>query len=230
MNDIITLKRVLLHRLLFLLCFCGFTAAYAQPGRLLLVGGGAEKNGVSSWSTPAYRWAGEGKRVAIIGTSTGSLAPYFMQQCGAAWAKEFAIASHDSADSQLTYDTLVTYDVIFFRGGDQYDYYDLYRDTKLQDAVEYLYSQGGTICGTSAGMSILSSIVYTAENGSAYPDECIEDPNNQYVTLANDFMDFVPGFVFDTHFARTRPIWPAGRISCQLQPEPGAGHYRLRDG
>jgi len=50
-------------------------------------------------------------------------------------------------------------------------------------------------------MSILSSIVYTAENGSAYPDECIENPNNQYITLAADFMDFVPGFVFDTHFA-----------------------------
>jgi len=190
-----------LRGLLFLILFLGLYAASAQPGRLLFVGGGAEKNNPLSWSTPAYRWAGEGKRVAIIGISTGSLAPYFMQQCGAAWAKEFAIDSHDSADSQFTYDTLISYDVIFFRGGDQYDYYNLYRNTKLQEAVEHVYSQGGTICGTSAGMSILSSIVYTAENGSAYPDECIENPNNQYVTLASDFMDLVPGFVFDTHFA-----------------------------
>jgi cyanophycinase len=201
MNDIITLKRALLRRLLFLLCFFGLFTAYSQPGRLLLVGGGPEKNNTLSWSTTAYRWAGEGKRVAIVGTSTGSLAPYFMQQCGAAWAKEFAIASHDSADSQATYDTLTSYDVIFFRGGDQYEYYNLYRNTKLQEAVNYVYSLGGTICGTSAGMSILSSIVFTAKNGSAYPDECIENPNNHYVTLASDFMDFVPGFVFDTHFA-----------------------------
>ena len=167
----------------------------------MLVGGGAEKEGPLSWSTPAYRWAGEGKKVAIVGISTGSLAPYFMQRCGAAKAKEFAIASFDSANSQATYDTLTSYDVIFFRGGDQYDYYSLYRNTKLQDAVNYLYTHGGTICGTSAGLSILSSIVYTAENGSAYPDECIENPNNEYVTLANDFMNLVPGFVFDTHFA-----------------------------
>jgi cyanophycinase len=197
----VTLKRDLLRRLLFLFCWFGLFNAYSQPGRLLLVGGGPEKNNTLSWSTPAYRWAGEGKRVAIVGTSTGSLAPYFMQQCGAAWAKEFAITTHDSADSQVTYDTLTSYDVIFFRGGDQFEYYNLYRNTKLQDAVNYVYSLGGTICGTSAGMSILSSVVYTAENGSAYPDECIENPNNQYVTLANDFMDFVPGFVFDTHFA-----------------------------
>jgi cyanophycinase len=201
MNDIFTLKNDSLLRLICLTYFFGINTAFAQSGRLLLVGGGPEKNGSSSWSTPAYRWAGEGKRVAIIGTSTGSLAPYFMEQCGAAWAKEFAIDNRDSADSQATYDTLITYSVIFFRGGDQYEYYDLYRDTKLQEAVEYIYNQGGTVCGTSAGMSILSSIVYTAEKGSAYPYECIENPNNQYITLATDFMDFVPGFVFDTHFA-----------------------------
>jgi cyanophycinase len=186
--------------LLFALFFSSFSI-HAQPGRLLLVGGGAEKTGASSWSTPPYKWAGQGKKVAIVGISTGTLASYFMQQCGAARAKEFAISSRDSANSQATYDTLTSFDVIFFRGGDQYDYYNLYRNTKLQDAVNYLYSQGGTICGTSAGMHILSSIVYTAKNGSAYPYECIENPNNKYITLASDFMNLVPGFVFDTHFA-----------------------------
>lgn len=174
---------------------------YSQPGRLLLVGGGNEKEGPSSWSTPAYRWATEGRRVAIIGTSTGSLAPYLTQRCGAAFAKEFAIASRDSANSQATYDTLLTYQVIFFRGGDQFEYYDLYRNTKLQDAVNHLYTNGGTICGTSAGMHILSSVVFTAENGTVYPYECIENPNNSYVTLADDFMNLAPGFIFDTHFA-----------------------------
>lgn len=170
-------------------------------GRLLIVGGGAEKNGVNSWSVPPYRWAVESKRVAIVGTSTGSLAPYMESQCGAAYAKEFAIDTRVLADSQATYDTLVSYDVIFFRGGDQWEYYNLYRNTKLQDAVNYKFSQGGCIGGTSAGMHILSSIVYTAENGTVYPYECIENPNNQYVTLENDFFDFRPVFVYDTHFA-----------------------------
>ncbi len=190
-----------LHILLLLLFSSGIFSSSAQTGRLLIVGGGSEKNGVSGWSTPAYTWAGGGKEVAIVGTSTGSLASYFMERCGATRAREFAINSHDSADSQATYDTLIGYDVIFFRGGDQYEYYDLYRNTKLQDAVHYVYAHGGVIGGTSAGMHILSSVVFTAENGTVYPYECIENPNNYYVTLANDFMDFVPGFIFDTHFA-----------------------------
>lgn len=177
-----------------------FSFGLFAQGRLLIVGGGSEKNGTNSWSTPPYRWAVEGKRVAIIGMSTGSLAPYMKNQCGAAFAKEFAINTRDSADSQIIYDTLLTYDVIFFRGGDQWNYYNLYRNTRLQDAVNTVFNQGGCIGGTSAGMHILSSIVFTAENGSVYPYECIENPNNPYVTLGNDFFDFQPGFIYDTHF------------------------------
>jgi cyanophycinase-like exopeptidase len=116
------MERICSVSMLFFLL--GVFNAISQPGRLLLVGGGAEKNGAASWSTPAYRWAGEGRKVAIVGTSTGSLAPYFIQQCGAASAREFAIQSRDSADSPATYDTLMSYDVIFFRGGDQYEYYN----------------------------------------------------------------------------------------------------------
>ena len=185
--------------ILIFLLFISCAGSYAQ-GRLLLVGGGSEKNGTNSWSTPPYRWAVEGKRVAIIGTETGSLAPYMESQCGAVRAREFAIATRDSADSQATYDTLMTYDVIFFRGGDQWEYYNLYRNTRLLVAVNDKYSQGGCIGGTSAGMHILSSIVFTAENGTVYPYECIENPNNSYVTLEDDFLDLKPGFIFDTHF------------------------------
>jgi len=190
-----------LYRFIIILLMIFSGQALLAQGRLLIVGGGSEKNGVNSWSVPPYRWAVEGKRVAIIGTSTGSLAPYMKSQCGAAYAREFAVATRDSADSQATYDTLLTYDVIFFRGGDQWEYYDLYRNTRLQDAVNLKFSQGGCIGGTSAGMHILSSIVYTAENGTVYSYECIENPNNQYVTLENDFFDLQPGFVYDTHFA-----------------------------
>ncbi|MBK7174111.1 MAG: cyanophycinase [Bacteroidales bacterium] len=175
--------------------------AYSQRGRLLIVGGGSEKTAAIGWSTPAYTWAVEGKRVAVIGTSTGSLAPYLKQYCKAAYAREFAIDTRDSADSQVTYDTLMTYQAIFFRGGDQWEYYSLYRNTMLQQAVEDIFAAGGTICGTSAGMHILSETVFTAENGTVYPYEGIENPNNSYMTLEDDFFGFVPGYLFDTHFA-----------------------------
>ena len=98
-------------RILLLFLLTAILEVSAQKGRLLLVGGGNEKIGASGWSTPAYKWAVQGKRVAVVGTSTGSLAPYLTQYCGASYAREMAIASRDSADSQITYDTLVSYEI-----------------------------------------------------------------------------------------------------------------------
>jgi cyanophycinase len=206
---------------LFLFFFTAALHCFPQKGRMLLVGGGSEKNAASGWSTPAYRWAVEGKRVAVIGTSTGSLAPYLTQYCGASFAREFGVSTRDSADSQVLYDTLLTYQAIFFRGGDQYEYYELYRNTKLQQAVIHLYESGGTICGTSAGMHILSEVVFTAQNGTAYPDDCIENPNNQDVKLANDFFQFMPGYLFDTHFAERARF---GRLTAFM------ANYKLNKG
>jgi len=190
--------RLALFILLFIL---NIQIGFSQNGRMLLVGGGSEKNAASGWSVPAYRWAAEGKRVAVIGTSTGSLASYLTQYCGASFAKEFAVASRESADSQILYDSLLTYQMIFFRGGDQFNYYQYYKNTRLQQAAQYIYENGGTLAGTSAGMHILSSVIFTAENGTVYPYEAIENPNNVYMKLANDFFDFFPGYIFDTHFS-----------------------------
>ncbi len=150
----------------FVLICLFVSQSFSQRGSVLLVGGGSEKNNVNSWSTSAYKQAAAGKRVAVIGTSTGSLAYYLTRYCDASYAKEFAVSSRDSADSQILYDTLLTYQMIFFRGGDQYDYYRYYRNTRLQQAVETLFSQGGVIGGTSAGMHILSSVLFTARNGT----------------------------------------------------------------
>ena len=185
---------------LFLLIFPGLIPA--QNGSFLLVGGGYEQNGPESWSTPAFTWAAQGKKVAVIGMSaSGGYVSYFLNQCNASYVKEFGIATRDSANSQITFDTLIAYDMLFFRGGDQWDYYSRYKGTKLEEAVDSVYRKGGTIGGTSAGLQILSKILFTAEHGTVYPDECLENPLNYYLTLADDFLPFFPDVIFDSHLS-----------------------------
>lgn len=193
---------------MILLIFMQFKV-YSQTGKLLIIGGGYEYSSANSWNEEAYTWAVENaqnKRVAVISMSTDAthwLENYFVNNCGAVTAKEFLIDNYDfnNADLQVTYDSLVTYDIIFLKGGDQWYYYLDYKNTKTQEAIEFVYNNGGVICGTSAGMAILSDVIFTAENGSAYPDDCIENPNNSDITLANDFLQFTDGYLFDTHFA-----------------------------
>lgn len=102
---------------LLLLVIQAFTNAQTIPGSVMVVGGGSESNG--GWSDEPYTWAvsqAENGRVAIVGASNDPsdwLPNYFMNTCGAVFAKNFTIANFNTADSQETYDSLVTYDMIF---------------------------------------------------------------------------------------------------------------------
>ena len=197
---------------LLLLLAVAFGAA--AQGKLVLIGGGGEDYG--DWSDAPYQWAVDqsaNKRVAIVayGTATTWIPDYFLS-LGAAEAKNFNISSIALADAQSTYDSLVTYDVIFLKGGDQSDYYLNYKNTKTQLALQYVYDNGGVLCGTSAGCAILSPIVYTALYNTIYPDEALLDMNDADITLANDFLTtYQKPLLYDTHFAergRVGRLWP----------------------
>lgn len=189
---------------IILLVFHSGLMGQTLAGKLLVVGGGSETN--NGWSDAPYAWAVNqtaNKRVAIIGTDSNpsSWLPNYFVQLGAVFAKNFPISSVAIANQQSTYDSLITYDMIFFRGGNQANYYNRYRNTLTQQATEAVFNRGGVIGGTSAGLHILSKVVYTALNGTVYPDEALANPHNQYMTLADNFLPFVPGVVFDSHVA-----------------------------
>ena len=156
------------------------------------------------WSDAPYRWAvghSSNKKVAVISYSDeDNFIPDYFKALGAVDARNIRIASQATADLQSTYDELMQYDVFFFKGGDQYNYYQLYKGTKTAQATIDKFHAGGVISGTSAGMAILSSVIFTAKNGSVYPDEALDDFTQSSIDLADDFLPLFPGFIFDSHF------------------------------
>lgn len=175
--------------------------AVAQ-GKMALVGGGSEAEG--GWSDLPYAWAVENssnKKVAVISyADEDNFIPDYFISLGAAEAVNIKIDTRAIADLQSTYDALMEYDVFFFKGGDQYIYYNNYRNTKTALAIIDKFQSGGVIAGTSAGMAILSGVIFTAENGSVYPDEALKDFKQSKITLADDFLPLFPGYIFDSHF------------------------------
>ena len=175
--------------------------SYSQ-GSLVLIGGGGESNG--GWSDAPYTWAldqSQNRKVAVIyySSSTSWIPEYFMD-LGASDTALFDIDNLTLANSQATYDSLMNYDVFFIKGGDQWDYYNTWKNTKVEDAITDKFNQGGVIMGTSAGMAILSKLIFTAENGSVYPDDAMTDENNPDITLEDDFLNIFSEYIFDTHF------------------------------
>lgn len=177
-----------------------------SQGKIMLVGGGTELDTDWSWSNTPYQWAinqSTNKKVAIISYSLGGdpdwLSDYFIS-LGATEAANFEINTLDSANSQLTYDVLMSYDVLFFKGGDQSNYYSTYKNTKVTGALTDKYNAGGVIGGTSAGMAILSEVMYTAENNTVYPDEVLKNIHDGGITLKNDFVSILNNYIVDTHY------------------------------
>lgn len=178
----------------------------AQNGKVVLIGGGMERSQTTSWNYQLFSWivnSAPNKRVAVIGTSSsdGWLHQNFVSTWGAVYSKEFVITS-TNADQQVLYDSLITYNAVYFRGGDQYYYYTWYKNTKTQQAIRYIYQNGGVIAGTSAGLHILTDMIFTDDTGNGLiSPEAIENPTHQYITLHDDFLSLVPGVYGDSHFA-----------------------------
>lgn len=179
------------------------TQLYAQ-GYIMLSGGGAESAG--GWSDIPYRWVVEhaqNKKVAVIGYDSAPTdwIPSYFKGFGAKWSRNFIVASRTSADLQSLYDSLITYNAVFIRGGDQSKYYEYYKGTKVQSALQLIYDNGGVLSGTSAGTAILSPIIYTAQVASIDPATALLDAYSTQITLEKDFLNTLPKkYIYDTHF------------------------------
>ncbi|NME69326.1 cyanophycinase [Flammeovirga aprica] len=179
------------------------SSLFAQDIPLLLVGGGSEIKG--GWSDEPYQWfvdQSENKKVAIISYAEVDddwLKNYFLA-LGAEEVKDFKIDRTNANNADLISE-LRGYTAFFFKGGDQNKYYSYYKNSSFHQLLEDKITDGVVLGGTSAGMAILASIVYTAERGSLYPEDGFNNMDAKYFTFQNDFLNVLPNTLVDTHFA-----------------------------
>jgi len=210
------MRTFLYKNLLLLILTLSGLSSFAQ-GFLMLAGGAGESAG--GWSDAPYRWVvdhAQNKRIAVISYDAGATdwIPNYFKSFGAKAAKNILIASKVAADIQSLYDTLITYDGVFIKGGDQAKYYAYYKGTKTQEALQYIYNKGGVLSGTSAGTAILSPIIYTATVTSVDPAYALQNAYSPQITLANNFLNTIEKkYIFDTHFAERGRF---GRLSSFL--------------
>ncbi len=174
---------------------------YAQ-GYICAVGGGSED--YNDWSDAPYSWVvqkSDSGKIIILGVSSATewLPTYFMS-FGADTAYNKTIATIAAANLQENYDELITAKAIFIRGGDQWDYIRLWKGTKVDSAINIVFQNGGVIAGTSAGAAVLGEIDFSAQSGSAYPDESLLNPFYSRMKFENNFLNLMPSVLFDTHF------------------------------
>ncbi|WP_375443849.1 cyanophycinase [uncultured Fibrella sp.] len=97
-------------------------------------------------------------------------------------------------------------EALFIAGGDQGNYVKYWKDSKVEEAINYLINTKKVpVGGTSAGCAILGQIYYPAFNESLTSAEALSDPYHANLMLGrSDFINapFMANTVTDTHFAQ----------------------------
>ena len=185
--------------LIFLLVL---TSQIKPQGYICAIGGGSED--YDDWSDEPYGWivekADSGKIIIISDSDASTWLPNYFNSLGASEVYNKKIESRATADLQSTYDELITANGIFIRGGDQWDYINLWKGTKTEEAILYVFQNGGVVAGTSAGAAVLGDLDFTAKYGSAYPRSSLINPMQSKLDFEDDFLDLQPNVIFDTHF------------------------------
>jgi cyanophycinase len=172
----------------------GKTAADATPsttGALLLAGGGTDSDGAMQAMVDA---AGRGDIVVLRMNDTGGAYASYFTSLGASSARELVFdKSHGNddvsgadlqslralADDPWVEDAIAHAEGVFFAGGNQSKYVDVFSNTRLARAIDTLINvRHGAVGGTSAGMHVLGGLLHTPRGGgnSVTSDLALRDP------------------------------------------------------
>ncbi len=173
-------------------------------GGILLAGGGGDDNNAMKWFLER---ADGGDIVVLRASGSDGYNNYLYSQLGVEVnsVTTIVIQSETEADNIEVEEVLMNADAVFIAGGNQWNYVNYWKNTKTIYALEYLINNKGvTIGGTSAGMAVLGEVVFSAENGTVWSSEALDNPYHSRVTLDRDFLDvpFLENTVTDTHYNR----------------------------
>jgi len=97
-------------------------------------------------------------------------------------------------------------EALFISGGDQWNYVKFWKDSPVEDAINFLLNEKKVpVGGTSAGLAVLGSAYFSAQNGTVTSSEGLKDPYDSLMTIGfNDFLiaPFMKGVITDSHYTQ----------------------------
>jgi cyanophycinase len=138
------------------------------------------------------------------------------------------IAKATDANSTVIENKIRAAEALFIAGGDQKNYVTLWKNTRIENAINYLINTKKVpVGGTSAGCAILGSSYFSALNGTVTSEEALANPYNSLVTLGHDDFISIPylqNTVTDQHFSQRgregRLVTFMARMSKDLNKNP----------
>lgn len=171
-------------------------------GGTVLMGGSTDVDDAIKWMIAK---AGGGDFVVLRATgSTGYNSYIFGELGGVNSCETLLIDSRALADAPEVEAKVRAAEAVFIAGGDQANYVNYWKGTRLENALNYLRNTKQVpIGGTSAGCAIQGRTYFDALNGTITSAEALANPYHNRLTLGrNDFLNnpYLTDVVTDTHF------------------------------
>ena len=176
----------------------------ANPdGGICLMGGATEDDNAMTW----FLERANGGDVVVLRTSgSDGYNNYLYSSLGVTLnsVETIVFNNANASNNAAVIQAIAKAEAIWFAGGDQWEYINYWRNTPIDSTINHLINTKNIVVGgTSAGMAILGSYQYSAENGSVLSSEALADPYDSYVTLENQPFIQLPllsEVITDTHY------------------------------
>ncbi len=181
----------------------GDTSNVVKPvgGGMVLMGGGTDVDAAFKWMIDR---SGGGDVVILRATGTAAYNSYVNALGTVNSVETLLINSKELANNDTVAYIIRNAEMVFIAGGDQSDYMNFWKGTKVDKALNYLLTEKkAPVGGTSAGCAILGGFYYSGETGGLTSAAALANPYNTDVTLYNnDFLKapFLQNVITDQHY------------------------------
>ncbi|MEO6681358.1 MAG: cyanophycinase [Ginsengibacter sp.] len=192
---------------------------------LVIMGGSTDVDAAFQWMIER---SGGGDVVIIRASGTDAYNSYINKLGKVNSVETLKIDSRKLAGDDGVARVIKNAEMLFIAGGDQSDYMEYWKGSKVMEAINYLLNEKKVpVGGTSAGAAILGNYYYSGERASVTSTSALANPFSMDITLyKDDFIKapFLQNVLIDQHFSQRnregRLVVFMGRIMSDWQKTP----------
>ena len=146
--------------------------------------------------------SGGGDFVVIRVGGTDAYNQYILDLCGCDSVETIVFKNLNASTDPVVINKIRNAEALFLAGGDQSQYVKFWKNTPIEDAINFVASKPAPVGGTSAGMAIMGQFLNSAMGKYTLTSSmALADPFNVNLTLDKDFLALsgLQGIITDQH-------------------------------
>lgn len=167
-------------------------------------------------------YGGGGDFVVLRASGKDEYNDHVFEHCGCDSVETIVFDRGAATSDPFVLATIRNAEAIFIAGGDQSNYTRHWKDTPVEDAINFVAAKPAPIGGTSAGMAVLGEYVYSAEGEESLTSPvALANPFAPDLTLARGFLELprLENVITDQHLQERDRIGRTIALLSRLQAD-----------